>query len=231
MERAVRKHQSTHQRWLWPGPELTKHQSRKNHCIRANSTTTGLINMSEEDGGGGGFYNQSAKVIRTPEVPTLPQLRDMRGSRSLSPENRSFSSPSKMDVDTVWQWSMRLWFLIIAVEDADGHALGHWERMETGGSIYRESVASPHRVHLWPCGDDDLYFPPWWFISCLPQKTPSSPRPPYLHQTHACCYGDICGPRWGRKDNSGHRRDTEDVLLTHRLTTLNKEGRKHWSGI
>lgn len=47
------------------------------------------------------------------------------------------------------------------------------------GSFYRESVGSPVSVHLWPCGDDDLYFP-WWFISSLP-KTPSIPPDHYMY--------------------------------------------------
>lgn len=85
-----------------------------------------------------------------------------------------------MDVDTVWQWSMRLWFLIIAWEEADGHRLSGWERMENEGHLQGISgfpnLYSPLTLQgrwlVFPHGDS---FP-------LSPKTPSTLQPPYVHK-------------------------------------------------
>lgn len=63
-------------------------------------------------------------------------------------------------IQTVWQWSMRSWFLIIAQEEA--------ERSRERGREWRLGVVlqgSPLSVHLRPCAYVDLGFPPRWFIS------------------------------------------------------------------
>lgn len=98
-----------------------------------------------------------------------------------------------MGVDTVWQWSMRLWFLIIAGEVADGQRLSGGERMEDEGHLTRNqgkggfpSLCSPLTLRgWWPASPHGDSFP---LSPNLPQKTPQQLC---AHKTHACCYGDI----------------------------------------
>lgn len=147
-----------------------------------------------------------------PRVATLPEQRVLCGSQSRSPTNRSFSSPHEINVDTVWQWSMRLWFLIIAWKALTGAA---WvvDRAWKMGVVCKESVSFPVWVHLWTCGDDDLYFPA--VIHFLPPQNIFHSPTTYVHKTHACCYGDSCGSRGrGRTHLGRDRKALEDVPLT-----------------
>ncbi len=153
-----------------------------------------------------------------PQVPTFPELRVTWGSWCLGLTNRSFSSPRQMDVDTVWQWHMRLWFLIIVGEEADGHGLSGWERLENGGRFTRNLEVPQSRftfdpTRRWPVFPHGDSFP-------FSLTTPSTPWPLYVHKkTQACCYGDSCGSGMGRM-NLGQGMDwdleeaSEDLSLT-----------------
>ena len=75
-----------------------------------------------------------------------------------------------MDVDTVWQWSMRLWFLIIAREETDGQRLSGWERTENEGRFTKNQWVPQPLFTFNPAGTMTC-ISPWWFISSFPQNT------------------------------------------------------------
>lgn len=57
-----------------------------------------------------------------------------------------------MDVDAVWQWIMRLWFLIKAKEETEGHRGCGWERVENGGHFPKNQWVLRFMFILAPVG-------------------------------------------------------------------------------
>lgn len=137
----------------------------------------------------------------------------MCSTQSLTPTNRSFSCPHKMNADTVWQWSMRLWFLIIAWKEAEGCRRG----AQKGGYFTGNQQVPQSGFTSEPVGMTSCFFP-WWLISSH-HNTPSNPPLAYVHKTHACCYGDS-GGSWQDGEDVFFCRDPEevsrDVSSTHR---------------
>lgn len=191
--------------------------------------------MSQEDEGGGGDSTISLQRWLDPQS-SLSWGACGVAPRSLGRTNGSFSSPRKMDVDTVWQWSMRLWFLIIAGEEADGCGLSGWERAENGGRFTTNHlVPSDSALTFDPAGTMTRILP-WWFISSFPPKTPSTPPPttvctqkhmPVAMETGLGGTGkDVFGPvaGSGSKDESltlpGKKSDTRGWYLTLRVEPM-----------
>lgn len=126
----------------------------------------------------------------------FPTAEGMRGSQSLSPRNRSFSCPCQMDVDMMWQWSMRLWFLITAREEGDGHGLSGWEWMESRGHFSRNHwvpwfVSPLTQGEYWPEFPSGDSFP-------ITNQKHFTLKLPSVYKTYACSYGDSHGFR-GRR--------------------------------
>lgn len=121
-----------------------------------------------------------------------------------------------MHVDAVWQWSMRLWFLIIAREEADGQRLSGWERPENGvgwgGSRFTKNqwvLQSGFTFN--PCGGRWPVFPHGDSFPLSPE-TPSTPWPPYVHtqNTRLLLWRWLCGSgmrriNLGQGDGPGSR--------------------------
>lgn len=102
-----------------------------------------------------------------------------------------------MNADIVWQWSMRLWFLIIAWKEAEGCRRG----AQKGGYFTGNQQVPQSGFTFEPVGMTSCFFP-WWLISSH-HNTPSNPPLAYVNKTHACCYGDS-GASW---------QDGEDVFF------------------
>lgn len=117
-----------------PGVEVAS--KLKDHHVKIKSTTPTWLTCHRKTGA-------SVIILQRFKVPILPELRAMWGSRSLSPTNRSFSFPYKIDVDTLWQCSMRFWLLIIAKEETDGYRLSACER-----TVCKKPASSPISLHL-----------------------------------------------------------------------------------
>lgn len=59
------------------------------------------------------------------------------------------------------------------------------------------SLCSPLTLRgRWPVFSHGDSFP-------ISPKTPSTPRRPYVHKIHVCCYGDSCGSRWDGEEEFG----------------------------
>lgn len=96
-----------------------------------------------------------------------------------------------MDVDTVWQWSMRLWFLIKAKKEADRHRLSGWERKwRMGVGLQGISLCLP--LTLWA----------QWPVFPTVNNYPFPPKHLSLSEHHVytkiqeSCYRNSCGSRW-----------------------------------
>ncbi len=133
-----------------------------------------------------------------------------------------------MDVDTVWQWSMRLWFLIIAREEADGHRLSDWGRMEDGGRFTGNQWVPQSLFTFDPAGTMTYIFP-WWFISYFPKNTFHLPND-HMYVKHMSVAMEIAVDLHGMgRMNLDQWLDwdleeaSEDVSLTLRVRTVPSE--------